>query len=215
MQGVPRGFGLGGFLVLAASPADFLPFEIDGRDEGLRVAASRFLEDAVGHRFLLVGLHAFLQVGLRVGREVDRGVFDILLEDVADEVVADAEPLVEVDGPDEGFEDVFEQGFVGRGVLGEGGADADIFVQSELAAIGGFRGRADELALQDGELPLLHVGMVDIAEFRDDHADHRVPEEFEAFVILVARTGPPVLGGMGKGEGVELFVLRQYAEPAI
>ena len=74
---------------------------------GFAAALSPFFEDLIGDGLFLIRLHAFLQIRFGIDAHVDAPVTDIVFEDAADDAVADIQPLIEINGPDEGFKYVF------------------------------------------------------------------------------------------------------------
>ncbi len=105
-------------------------------------------------------------------------------DDAGDELAGSLWPLVDVDGPDNGFEDVGAEGVAGTLVEGAqvGDVDTDEGEEAHILADTGKNTTTDHFGFERRHLALRSVGEVAVDVLYDVRADDRVTQKLQGVV---------------------------------
>src|SRR6185295_1683283 len=140
----------------------------------------------------------------RAGRPFEHG---------ADRRARRLEPAVQVDRAEDGLERVGEQGRLrpaSRALLAD--AELELFAELQALRIGRQDRAAHELGLELREVSFGHAGMALVEPLDGDEREHRVAQELEPFVVLLAPLMFVGGGSVGHREVEQLGPLELVAE---
>ena len=193
-QGIFGGELFGFFFGAALALAHDFVVEEDGDGEAAFVGVAVFSADFVGRGFSPHGLGDFLKAGFVVvgGDIAGADLHQVGVELLQDEPAGFFEAGFDVDGADDGFENVAEDGGTVTSAGGLfAGAKEEEFVESEGLGAFGEGSFLDDRGAGFGHHPLIPVGVVFVEILGDDEAEDGVAVEFKPFVAVFDR----VLGG--------------------
>lgn len=158
---------------------------VDADGEGAVVVATALVDDFVAREAAGTVQDELLQATFGVGLQrvlVDDG--DDGQDGASDEVAGNFWPLVDVDGPDDGFENVGAEGIAGAVVEGAqvGDVDADEGEKAQILPDASEDTATDHFRFERRHLTLRSVGEVAINVLHDLRADDRVTQEFQGVV---------------------------------
>ena len=151
-------------------------------EDGL-MSRSTGTDELVGRRLMMVALHAFLEVGLRIARTLGAIGGEMRLEGAGDEVLGRGAPTIEKEGAHERLVHVLERGVqAARARSRLGSAEDDALVDPELLPYLREHLARNERNLEAREPALvkLRVGLVE--RERNDGTQDGIAQELQALV---------------------------------
>ena len=205
------------FFALPCPSAEFAATPGNDGFEEFGVIRAGLTDDAVGGRFGIDGLEAFLEIALGIGLdEAIAELVELSAEDADDKLRGGIQPGIDVNGPDDGFERIGERGVplaAAAGLLAT--AHDEVRTEADLTGEAGERFGAHQMGAGLREAAFIGLGQPGEKLMAEGELEDGITEEFEALVVDAGALGLVAHARMREGLSEESELAEGVAEDAL
>ena len=205
------------FFAFSGSTAEFAAAPGDDGFEEFGVIRTGLANNAVGGRFGIDGLEAFLEIALGIGLdEAISELVELSAEHADDKLRGGIQPGIDVNGPDDGFERIGERGIplaAAAGLLAT--AHDEVRAEADLTGEAGERFGAHQMGAGLREAAFIGIGQPGEKLMAEGELEDGITEEFEALVVEAGALRLVAYARMREGLSEESELAEGVAEDAL
>lgn len=205
------------FFAFSGSTAEFAATPGDDGFEEFGVIRAGLADDAVGRRFGIDGLEAFLEIAFGIGLdEAIAELVELSAEHADDKLRGGIEPGIDVNGPDDGFQCISECGIPLAASAGLFATPHDqVRAEADLTGEAGERFGAHQMGAGLGEAAFIGIWKAGEKLMTESELEDGIAEEFEALIVEAGALGLVAYARMRESLSEESELAEGVAEDAL